>query len=111
MLQPRTFLPSKCLTNTIQSLSMGWWEGLGSSVTGILLSLQGSEGVEQVLQILKDEFKLAMTLSGNPHRCPVFCLHDFDLVLSAGCAQLSDIKPEMVVHESYYKCPRVIFDN
>ena len=28
--------------------------------------------MEQVLQILKDEFKLAMTLSGNPHRCRVF---------------------------------------
>jgi len=26
--------------------------------------MQGSEGVEQVLQILKDEFKLAMMLSG-----------------------------------------------
>ena len=51
------------------------WDGgkvYTSSVTGILLSLQGSEGVEQVLQILKDEFKLAMTLSGNPHRCYVF---------------------------------------
>ena len=33
--------------------------------SNIMLSLQGSEGVEQVLQILKDEFKLAMTLSGR----------------------------------------------
>ena len=31
----------------------------------------------------------------------------FYIVLSAGCVQLSDIKPEMVVHESYYKSPRV----
>ena len=30
-----------------------------------LPSLQGSEGVEQVLQILKDEFKLAMMLTGR----------------------------------------------
>ena len=30
----------------------------------IVAVLQGSEGVEQVLQILKDEFKLAMMLSG-----------------------------------------------
>ena len=33
--------------------------------TDILLHLQGREGVEQVLQILKDEFKLAMMLSGR----------------------------------------------
>ena len=31
----------------------------------IVAVLQGSEGVEQVLQILKDEFKLAMMLSGR----------------------------------------------
>ena len=35
------------------------------SATGIILYLQGREGVEQILQILKDEFKLAMMLSGR----------------------------------------------
>ena len=36
-----------------------------ASSTDILLHLQGREGVEQILQILKDEFKLAMMLSGR----------------------------------------------
>ena len=35
------------------------------SSLAVVPSLQGSEGVEQVLQILKDEFKLAMMLSGR----------------------------------------------
>jgi len=64
--------------------------------------LQGSEGVEQVLQILKDELKLAMMLSGRYMIHFIGCailltfLGDF---VCAGCARLSDIKPEMVVHE------------
>ncbi|CAH1266964.1 Hypp3642 [Branchiostoma lanceolatum] len=42
----------------------------------------GAEGVQQVLQILKDELSLAMA--------------------RAGCAKISDIQPSLVVHESYY---------
>ncbi|XP_035659273.1 hydroxyacid oxidase 1-like [Branchiostoma floridae] len=46
------------------------------------LALNGAEGVQQVLQILKDELSLAMA--------------------RAGCAKISDIKSSLVVHESYY---------
>ena len=31
---------------------------------------------------------------------------NFVYILYTGCARLSDIAPEMVVHESYYKIPR-----
>ncbi|XP_071493412.1 2-Hydroxyacid oxidase 1-like [Diadema antillarum] len=46
------------------------------------LACEGEEGVKQVLEILREEFSLAMALSG--------------------CAKLSDIQPSMVIHESYY---------
>ncbi|XP_066269627.1 2-Hydroxyacid oxidase 1-like [Branchiostoma lanceolatum] len=46
------------------------------------LACNGAEGVQQVLQILKDELSLAMA--------------------RAGCAKLSDIQPSLIVHESYY---------
>ncbi|CAH1247487.1 HAO1 [Branchiostoma lanceolatum] len=46
------------------------------------LACNGAEGVQQVLQILKEEFSLAMA--------------------RAGCAKLSDIQPSLIVHESYY---------
>lgn len=46
------------------------------------LACNGEKGVKQVLDILKEEFSLAMAL--------------------AGCSKLSDIEPSMVVHESYY---------
>ncbi|XP_078585886.1 2-Hydroxyacid oxidase 1-like [Branchiostoma floridae x Branchiostoma japonicum] len=46
------------------------------------LALNGAEGVQQVLQVLKDELSLAMA--------------------RAGCAKISDIEPSLVVHESYY---------
>ena len=67
-----------------------------------------------MLKILKDEFKLAMMLSGEGHLlvkmkwwvlawylecCFPFCS-------PTGCAKLSDIRPELVVHESYYNPPR-----
>ncbi|XP_078585884.1 2-Hydroxyacid oxidase 1-like isoform X1 [Branchiostoma floridae x Branchiostoma japonicum] len=46
------------------------------------LAMNGAEGVQQVLQFLKDELSLAMA--------------------RAGCAKISDIQPSLVVHESYY---------
>ncbi|XP_065661306.1 uncharacterized protein LOC100211966 isoform X3 [Hydra vulgaris] len=46
------------------------------------LAYNGEDGVKTVLQILKDELERAMIL--------------------AGCSSLEDIKPCMVVHESYY---------
>ncbi|CAH1247482.1 HAO1 [Branchiostoma lanceolatum] len=46
------------------------------------LACNGAEGVQQVLQILKDELNLTMARSG--------------------CAKISDIQPSLVVHESYY---------
>ncbi|XP_071961877.1 2-Hydroxyacid oxidase 2-like [Antedon mediterranea] len=46
------------------------------------LACNGEEGVTQVLDILKEEFRRSMCL--------------------IGCSRLSDITPSMVVHESYY---------
>lgn len=46
------------------------------------LAHSGEEGVKTILDIIKKEF-------------------DFSLGLS-GCANVNDIKREMVVHESYY---------
>ncbi|XP_035659785.1 hydroxyacid oxidase 1-like [Branchiostoma floridae] len=46
------------------------------------LALNGAEGVEEVLQVLKHELSIAMA--------------------RAGCAKISDIEPSLVVHESYY---------
>jgi len=78
----------------------------------VLPFLQGSEGVEQVLQILKDEFKLAMMLTGRQLTSTLlvvstkFEIHFF-FFLFPGCDKLSDIKQEMVVHEAHYKCSRL----
>jgi (S)-2-hydroxy-acid oxidase len=44
------------------------------------LAYNGQEGVESVLQILRDEFKTAMMLSG--------------------CRNLAEIQPSLVVHKS-----------
>ncbi|KAI8488073.1 Hydroxyacid oxidase 1 [Branchiostoma belcheri] len=49
------------------------------------LAHNGAEGVQQVLQILRDELSLAMA--------------------RAGCAKMSDIQPSLVVHQSYYGVP------
>ncbi|KAI8522001.1 Hydroxyacid oxidase 1 [Branchiostoma belcheri] len=49
------------------------------------LAHNGAEGVQQVLQILKDELSLAMA--------------------RAGCAKISDIQSSLVVHQSYYGIP------
>ncbi|XP_050309910.1 2-Hydroxyacid oxidase 1 [Anthonomus grandis grandis] len=46
------------------------------------LACGGEEGVKKILTILKIEFEYALAISG--------------------CSQISDIKPSMVVHESYY---------
>lgn len=46
------------------------------------LAHSGEEGVKKVLSIIRNEFDHALAISG--------------------CATLSDIKPSMVVHESYY---------
>ncbi|XP_066299032.1 2-Hydroxyacid oxidase 2-like [Branchiostoma lanceolatum] len=46
------------------------------------LACNGAEGVQQVLQLLKEQLKLAMA--------------------QAGCSRVSDIKPSLIVHESYY---------
>ncbi|XP_019637048.1 PREDICTED: hydroxyacid oxidase 2-like [Branchiostoma belcheri] len=46
------------------------------------LAANGAEGVHQVLQLFKEQLNLAMA--------------------QAGCSQLSDIKPSLVIHESYY---------
>ncbi|XP_006813604.1 2-Hydroxyacid oxidase 1-like [Saccoglossus kowalevskii] len=48
------------------------------------LAYNGKEGVQQVLQIIKDEFSLAMALSG--------------------CCTVSDIKPSLVSRHSYDWC-------
>ncbi|CAH1247485.1 HAO1 [Branchiostoma lanceolatum] len=49
------------------------------------LACNGAEGVQRVLQILKDELSMAMA--------------------RAGCAKISDIQPSLVVHQSYYGVP------
>ncbi|XP_066269629.1 2-Hydroxyacid oxidase 1-like [Branchiostoma lanceolatum] len=49
------------------------------------LACNGAEGVQRVLQIMKDELSLAMA--------------------RAGCAKISDIQPSLVVHQSYYGVP------
>ncbi|XP_019644579.1 PREDICTED: hydroxyacid oxidase 1-like isoform X2 [Branchiostoma belcheri] len=49
------------------------------------LAHNGAEGVQQVLQILRDELSVAMA--------------------RAGCAKISDIQPSLVVHQSYYGIP------
>ncbi|XP_066300868.1 2-Hydroxyacid oxidase 2-like [Branchiostoma lanceolatum] len=46
------------------------------------LACDGAEGVHQVLQLLKEQLNLAMA--------------------QAGCSRVSDIKPSLIVHESYY---------
>lgn len=46
------------------------------------LACGGEDGVSCVLNILKEEFEKALAL--------------------AGCTKIEDVKPEMVVHESYY---------
>ncbi|KAK5646049.1 hypothetical protein RI129_004513 [Pyrocoelia pectoralis] len=46
------------------------------------LAYNGEEGVTKVLKVLKSELENVMTI--------------------AGCRSISDIKPDMVVHESYY---------
>nr|XP_023025404.1 hydroxyacid oxidase 1 [Leptinotarsa decemlineata] len=46
------------------------------------LAHSGEEGVKKVMNILKTEFDIALGLSG--------------------CTKISDIKPDMVVHESFY---------
>lgn len=46
------------------------------------LAVNGQKGVEGVIQIYKDEFDRTMAISG--------------------CSRISDIKREMVVHESHY---------
>ena len=51
----------------------------------IFLPLQGEEGVHRVLSMLKEEFRQAMALSG--------------------CARVSDITPELVVHQTHYTHP------
>ena len=62
-----------------------------------------------MLSILKEEFRHAMMLAG---KLTVLCIESdivhayyFELI-SLGCAKISDIKPELVVHESFYKVPR-----
>ncbi|KAI8486655.1 Hydroxyacid oxidase 1 [Branchiostoma belcheri] len=47
------------------------------------LAYKGQEGVQEMLQMLREEFSLAMALSG--------------------CGRVSDITPALVVHESYYQ--------
>ena len=62
--------------------------------------MQGCEGVEEVLALLRGELELAMKLSGeggwhgSEDAWPLSCLHSL-----SGCAALSDITPAMVVHE------------
>lgn len=46
------------------------------------LAVRGQKGVEDVIRILKEEFDRVMAISG--------------------CSKISDIKREMVVHESHY---------
>ncbi|XP_065907551.1 2-Hydroxyacid oxidase 1-like isoform X2 [Dysidea avara] len=48
------------------------------------LAYQGQTGVEEVLRIVKEEFKLAMALSG--------------------CAKLSDIQPSLLAYDRKYYC-------
>ncbi|XP_035698212.1 hydroxyacid oxidase 1-like [Branchiostoma floridae] len=47
------------------------------------LAYKGQEGVQEMLQMLKEEFSLSMALSG--------------------CSRVSAITPALVVHESYYQ--------
>ncbi|XP_066268872.1 2-Hydroxyacid oxidase 1-like [Branchiostoma lanceolatum] len=46
------------------------------------LACDGAEGVHQVLQLMKEQLNMSMA--------------------QAGCSRVSDIKPSLIVHESYY---------
>ena len=78
----------------------------------IIILFQGEEGVCKVLQILKEEFKLAMGLMGKiilakllintylVHSLTGFIFWFFFTCL--GCTNLSEISRKMVVHQSHY---------
>ena len=68
------------------------------------LAYNGREGVELMLNILKEEFRHAMMLSG----LWLTLLIQVDVLyyyLTTGCAKITDINPQLVVHESYYNFP------
>ena len=63
------------------------------------LHVQGCEGVEKTLEILRDEFQLSMKLSGEWIRVMMGTCSTGPLSPLSGCASLSDITPALVVHE------------
>ena len=62
------------------------------------LAYNGQEGVERVLQILRDEFKTAMMLSGTVKHCSL--ANTIALHSCIGCRNLAEIQPSLVVHQS-----------
>lgn len=72
------------------------------------LAYAGREGVEQVLGMLRDEFTLAMQLAGKRPFTNSLSFNSTHISL-LGCAKITDITPELVVHESHYKFPRAKF--
>ena len=80
-------------------------------MTLLLSSFQGEEGVCKVLQILKEEFKLAMGLMGkiilDKLLINTYLVHSltgfvFCFFTCLGCTNLSEISRKMVVHQSHY---------
>ena len=52
-----------------------------------------------VLEMLREEFKITMMLSGMNHF--INMSHNFNLLTdTAGCRKLSDIQPSIIAHES-----------
>ena len=98
------------------------------TIGDMVLHLQGSDGVEGVLNILKDELRITMQLAGMPliqQPCIYILYGQFPVMIllliigcmrhvwmykavllfrcmCIGCVSLSDIEKDMVVHNSYY---------
>lgn len=68
------------------------------------LAHSGEDGVKKILTIIKTEFDYALAISGRfaYYRLLNVIKYFFIPLFILGCASISDIRPCMVVHESYY---------
>ena len=66
------------------------------------LAYKGQQGVEEILAILKAELRQAMMLSGKLIK---LAINSHAIFFNLGCAKISDITSELVVHEAFYKLP------
>ena len=58
------------------------------------LACNGQQGVEAVLEMLRDEFKTAMVLSGK-----YFHIITFTIIISTGCRNVAEIKQDLIKRE------------